>query len=146
MVLNVEADHLDYFHDLADIQRSPSRKFTQLVPKGDRAGPSNGDDPNTMEALKGLELTTFGLGEKKTGCTARDIRRTGGTLRWSVTASSYCNIHLNVFGRQQRGQRSGCRSVAWTLGIPRRGCDLGAGDLPGEQAVVWSLRAELQRS
>ncbi len=33
VVLNVQADHLDYFHDLADIQKS-FRKFAQLVPKG----------------------------------------------------------------------------------------------------------------
>ena len=63
VVLNVEADHLDYFHDLADIQKS-FRKFAQLVPKGTGRVLANGDDPNTMEALKGLELTTFGLGEK----------------------------------------------------------------------------------
>ena len=61
VVLNVEADHLDYFHDLADIQKS-FRKFAQLVPKGTGRVLANGDDPNTMEALKGLELTTFGLG------------------------------------------------------------------------------------
>ena len=29
--MNVEADHLDYFKDLADIQKS-FRKFVQLVP------------------------------------------------------------------------------------------------------------------
>lgn len=32
VVLNIEADHLDYFHDLADIQKS-FRKFSQLVPR-----------------------------------------------------------------------------------------------------------------
>ena len=43
VVLNIEADHLDYFHDLADIQKS-FRKFSQLVPRETGRILANGDD------------------------------------------------------------------------------------------------------
>ena len=111
VVLNVEADHLDYFHDLADIQKS-FRKFAQLVPKGTGRVLANGDDPNTMEALKGLELTTFGLGEKNR------VHGQGYSEDWRdfevvCDGKFYCNIHLNVFGRH-----NAANAVAGTLGIP----------------------------
>ena len=116
VVLNVEADHLDYFHDLADIQKS-FRKFAQLVPKGTGRVLANGDDPNTMEALKGLELTTFGLGEKNR------VHGQGYSEDWRdfevvCDGKFYCNIHLNVFGRHNAANAVAAAAVAWTLGIP----------------------------
>ena len=61
VVLNVDADHLDFFKDLEDVKRS-CRRFAQLVPEGGMVI-ADGDDANTMDALKGLEkpLKTFGL-------------------------------------------------------------------------------------
>ena len=61
VVLNVEADHLDFFKDLADVQAS-FRKFAQLVPSHGCVI-ANGDDENTMTALEGLEKITFGFGD-----------------------------------------------------------------------------------
>ena len=112
VVLNVEADHLDYFHDLADIQKS-FRKFAQLVPKGTGRVLANGDDPNTMEALKGLELTTFGLGEKNR------VHGQGYSEDWR-------DFEVVCDG-------SGCRCRGLDSGDSRRGCDPGAGDLPGSR-------------
>ena len=48
IVLNVEADHLDYFKDLADIQKS-FHKFASLATFGVVA---NGDDPHTVQAIE----------------------------------------------------------------------------------------------
>ena len=61
VILNIEEDHLDFFRDLADIQRS-FRAFAGLVP-AEGAVVANGEDPNTMAALAGLDrpLVTFGL-------------------------------------------------------------------------------------
>ena len=66
VITNVEADHLDFFKDLADIQNS-FRKFAELVPAGG-AIVANGDDKNTLDALHGLELVTFGFGEENDYC------------------------------------------------------------------------------
>ena len=63
VVLNIEADHLDFFKDLEDIQNS-FHAFASRVPE-DGLIIANLDDENTMEALKGLNrrMITFGLSE-----------------------------------------------------------------------------------
>lgn len=61
VILNVEADHLDFFKDLEDVKAS-FRKFAAQVPPGGCII-ANGEDKNTMDALEGLdrEIITFGL-------------------------------------------------------------------------------------
>ena len=63
VVLNVDADHLDFFKDIDDLKNS-FRKFASLVPN-DGHIVCNGDDENTMAALASLDrsLFTFGFGE-----------------------------------------------------------------------------------
>ena len=63
VILNVDADHLDFFKDLEDVKHS-FRRFAQLVPERGMVI-ADGDDKNTMDALKGLgkPLKTFGLEE-----------------------------------------------------------------------------------
>ena len=63
IVLNVDADHLDFFRDIDDV-KSSFRKFASLVP-GSGYIICNGDDADTMEALAplGRELFTFGFGD-----------------------------------------------------------------------------------
>lgn len=64
IILNIEADHLDFFKDLADVKAS-FRKFAELVPVESGIVVANGDDANTVDALKGIErrVITFGLTE-----------------------------------------------------------------------------------
>ena len=57
VVLNVEADHLDYFKDLADVQKS-FHKFAELATSGVIA---NGDDEHTVQAMEGIDYISFGL-------------------------------------------------------------------------------------
>ena len=61
VILNVDADHLDFFKDLEDVKHS-FRRFAQLVPQGGCVV-ADGDDENTMDALKDLDkpMLTFGL-------------------------------------------------------------------------------------
>ena len=63
VILNIEADHLDFFKDLEDVKTS-FRKFAALVPPGGHII-ANGEDRNTMTALAPLnrEIMTFGLHE-----------------------------------------------------------------------------------
>lgn len=61
VILNIDADHLDFFKDLEDIKHS-FRRFAQLVP--DRGFVvANADDSNTMDALKNIDrhVVTFGV-------------------------------------------------------------------------------------
>src|SRR5699024_7037539 len=60
VILNIEADHLDFFKDLEDVEHS-FRAFADLVPPGGTVL-ANGEDENTMKALEGKEgVLTFGL-------------------------------------------------------------------------------------
>lgn len=68
VILNVDADHLEYFGTLENIIAS-FRKFASMA---SRRIVCNGDDANTMRAVEGLErLVTFGTGER---CDYRAVR------------------------------------------------------------------------
>ncbi|MBC8584120.1 UDP-N-acetylmuramate--L-alanine ligase [Youxingia wuxianensis] len=63
VILNIDADHLDYFGTLENIIKS-FHKFAQMATK---AIIVNGDDSNSMKALEGVtekEIITFGWSEK----------------------------------------------------------------------------------
>ena len=61
VILNIEADHLDFFKDLEDVEHS-FRAFADRVPENGLIV-ANADDENTMHALKGERrpMLTFGL-------------------------------------------------------------------------------------
>jgi len=63
VVLNIDADHLDYFKDLEHLKGSFS-KFASLTPPHGHII-CNGEDENTMDTLTplGRELITFGFDE-----------------------------------------------------------------------------------
>ena len=77
VINNIEEDHLDYFADLAAIERS-FRRFAGLVPERGMVC-ANRDDANVRETLADYpgKILWFGLSE---GCdvTARDIGSEGG--------------------------------------------------------------------
>ena len=63
VILNIEADHLDFFKDLDDVEHS-FRAFADLVPENGLIV-ANRDDVNTMHTLEGetRPVLTFGLEE-----------------------------------------------------------------------------------
>ena len=89
VILDIEADHLDYFSGLEDVKRS-FREFASKVPEHGRIV-ANIDDRNTMDALAplGRELFTFGLTEKA-DVYARNIRRVGANSEFDI----YCHGKL----------------------------------------------------
>ena len=64
VILDIEADHLDFFKDLADVENS-FRRFAELVPGEGGIVVANADDRNTMDTLDQLDrdMMTFGLGD-----------------------------------------------------------------------------------
>ncbi len=64
IILNVDADHLDFFKDLDDIRNS-FHKFAQLIPNGGSLVVS-GEIPNLSEITKDLDcrIVTFGFSEE----------------------------------------------------------------------------------
>lgn len=61
VILNVDADHLEYFKNIENIIKS----FRVFAEKTSKALIVNGDDKNTMTAIDGLdkEIITFGFGK-----------------------------------------------------------------------------------
>jgi len=130
VILNVEADHLDFFKDLADVEKS-FRAFADLVPENGTVL-ANGEDANTMEALKGKEgVVTFGLetGDYHSanltwaeGYPAFDLVHHGETL---------CHIRLQVPGLHNVKNAIAAASAASILGIPGEAISRGLGDFRG---------------
>ena len=113
VVLNVEADHLDYFKDLADIQKS-FHKFAEMATFGVAA---NGDDPHTVEAMKGIKHISFGLGEQNQ-VRAENISPDWRHFDVAVNGEIYCHVDMGVMGRHNAMNTLGAAAAAWMLGIP----------------------------
>ena len=128
VILNVEADHLDYFKDLADVQKS-FRKFAQLYTNGVLA---NGDDPHTLQAMEGVECVTFGLKEHNT-VRAANICPDWRHLDVICDGKFYCHLDLQVLGRHNALNALAAAGAAWMLGIPGDAVNKGLATFSGAQ-------------
>ena len=113
VILNVEADHLDYFKDLKDVEKS-FRKFAALSTNGVIA---NGDDPHVVETLAGMEYMTFGL------CIQNTVHPENISLDWRhfdviCDEQFYCHLDLKVIGKHNALNALAVVAAAWKLGIP----------------------------
>lgn len=118
VVLNVEEDHMDFFHDLEEIKRS-FRTFARLVPP-EGAVIANADDANTMDALQNLgrRMITFGL-EGPADVTARDLTYENGLGRFTVVSHGepLCRVSLSVPGRHNVLNALAAAAAAQFMGI-----------------------------
>ena len=113
VILNIEADHLDYFKDLADVQKS-FRQFAQLSTGGVLA---NGDDPHVQQALEGMSYVTFGFGADNR-ITAQNVCPDWRHLDVICDGQFYCHLDLLVLGRHNAMNALAAAGAAWMLGIP----------------------------
>ena len=130
VILNVEADHLDFFKDLEDVKRS-FRAFADLVPEGGTVL-ANGEDANTMAALAGKEgVVTFGLETGdfhsanltwEEGYPAFDLVHHGDTV---------CRIRLRIPGLHNVKNAIAAASASYLLGIPGSAIARGLDDFRG---------------
>ena len=113
IILNIEADHLDYFKDLADVEKS-FRQFAGLSTNGVLA---NGDDPHVLETLAGMDYISFGLSENNR------IRAVNISKDWRhfdviCDGKPYCHLDLKVIGKHNTLNALAAAGTAWLLGIP----------------------------
>lgn len=114
VINNIEEDHLDFFKDLRDIQKS-FRHFAMQIPASGKLI-ANGDDENTREALAGLPFLSFGFGEHN------DVHPVNISEDWrcfDVVCGSkpYCRVELGVYGKFNACNALGACAVAWYMGI-----------------------------
>ena len=124
VILNVEADHLDFFSGLEDIKRS-FRRFAELVPPEGRVV-VNADDPNAMEALAGLPLFTFGC-HGGADCQAKNLIWHHGRPEFDVVADGevYAHLCLRVAGMHNVYNALAAAAAAYVLKIPSKAVQQG---------------------
>ncbi len=128
VILNVEADHLDYFKNLQDVQKS-FRKFARLSSGGVLA---NGDDPHTVQAMEGVDCITFGLKAHNT-VRAANICPDWRHLDVVCDNKFYCHLDLNVLGRHNALNALAAAGAAWMLGIDGNAVSSGLATFCGAQ-------------
>jgi len=133
VVLNIDADHLDFFKDLDDIKAS-FRKFASMIPSRGHIV-CNGDNLNTMDALIPLdkELFTFGFNEK--ACCSNDpVRVRGINLSLSGRKPSMdvlydekpvCKVTLQIPGRHNLKNALAAAAACLSVGIPPKAIEEG---------------------
>ena len=114
IINNIEADHLDYFKDLAAVERS-FRKFAGLVPRTGHVI-ANGDDRNTVETLEDLHYISFGLGEKN-DIRAENLSEDYRSFDVVCFGKIYCHVHLNVYGRHNVYNALAAAAAAYVMNV-----------------------------
>ena len=117
VILNVEADHLDFFKDLEDIKAS-FRRFAELVPTGGRVI-VNGDNAGARSVAHGLDPFIFGL-EDGADCTAVNLTWQRGLPAFDIVVhgEKYAHVSLRVGGVHNVSNALAAASAAYVLGVP----------------------------
>ena len=118
VILDIEADHLDYFKDLEAVKAS-FRKFAELVP-ADGCVIANADDVNTMDALAGIDrqVLTFGLSDKA-DVRAVNIVSNGAQTEFDVVRDGrlFAHLELRVPGVHNVKNALAATAAAMVIGI-----------------------------
>ena len=130
VVLNVEADHLDFFKDLEDVEHS-FRRFAQLVPPDGKVL-ANADDANTMKTLQGLKLFTFAV-RADADCKAENIVYTNGLPAFDVVVhgTHYAHVELQVGGEHNILNALAAAATAYVLGLSAQAVEMGLATFTG---------------
>ena len=114
VILDIDADHLDFFRDLEDVEHS-FRKFAELVPDGGLIV-ANGDDENTVQALDGMSYVSFGFSETNDVC-GKNFSTDYREFDVYCEKTRYCHLRLGVIGRHNAMNALAAAAVAWQAGI-----------------------------
>ena len=132
VILNIEADHLDFFKDLADVEHS-FYSFANLVPR-DGMVIANADDRNTMDTLAELDrpLMTFGLGEYADVYSA-NLTRNNGLPEFDILyhGEPFAHIRLQVPGTHNVKDALAAAAAAIYMGVEPEAVERGLNGFHG---------------
>ena len=118
VILNIEADHLDFFKDLNDVEKS-FRAFASRVPS-EGFVVANYDDLNTMQTLKDLKrkLITFGL-DPHADVHAEHVEYLGANSHFDIyyKGKRFTDVTLHVPGQHNVKNALAATAAAICLGI-----------------------------
>ncbi len=135
VILNIEADHLDFFKDLADVEKS-FRAFAGRVP-GDGLVIANCEDENTMSTLAGLARPVLTFGVEKGDVHAAGLTWSHGLPEFDVVyrGERYAHVQLRVPGVHNVKNALAAAAAAIALHVPGGAVERGLRDfrLPGRR-------------
>ncbi len=125
VILNIEADHLDFFRDLEDVEHS-FRTFAELVPENGKVV-ANRDDENTRRTLAGIrrEVLTFGLEEGDVH--AADLTWERGLPSFDIVyrGERFAHVELRIPGVHNVKNALAATAACVCLGVPARAVEQG---------------------
>ena len=118
VILNVDADHLDFFKDLNDVKHS-FRSFAQLVPSTGWVI-ANAEDKNTMDTLADLDRSILTFGVEQGDVKSNNLSWTNGMGEFDimVNGSFYAHIALQVPGLHNVRNALAAAAAAHALNVP----------------------------
>ena len=118
VILNVEADHLDFFKDLQDVQHS-FREFALRTPE-DGYVVANLDDASTMATIRDIprKIMTFGL-SKEADVYAENIEFLGANSHFDIMfkGKHFTDVTLHVPGLHNVKNALAATAAAICLGV-----------------------------
>ncbi|MBQ9685714.1 MAG: UDP-N-acetylmuramate--L-alanine ligase [Oscillospiraceae bacterium] len=118
VILNVEADHLDFFKDLDDVKHS-FRAFAERVP-ADGYVVANLDDPNTMDVAAdlGCHVITFGMTDAA-DVYAQNVEYLGANTHFDIMYKGklFTDVTLHVPGAHNVKNALAATAACISLGV-----------------------------
>lgn len=133
VILNIDADHLDYFGSLENIICS----FSKFALNASKAVIFNGDDVNSLQAVKNLpdktEIVTFGMTDKNNWYPQDICYKSGMKTEYSLmhNGEKLCRITLNVPGEHNILNSVASAASAFYVGATAEGIAKGLEDFKG---------------
>ena len=135
VILNVAADHLDFFKDLNDIEHS-FRQFACLTPENGFII-ANGDDESARAALKNLDrpVRWFSVKDHSAGVYADNVAFFDGFPCFDVVADGkpYAHVALHVPGKHNISNALAAAAAAYVLGIDGKAVEAGLASFGGAE-------------
>lgn len=132
VILNVDADHLDYFKTFDRLKKS----FHKFAEQTNKAIIVNGDDKNSLECLENIEnkeIITFGC-SKECDYRACNIEKyTNAFYKFTIEyhGNPICNIKLKVPGLHNVMNALAAATAAHYSGIDSKDIELGLSEFSG---------------
>ena len=133
VILNVEADHLDFFKDLADVEHS-FHQFAELVPENGSVI-VNADDGGAMDSVRGLAhpVTTFSFADHAADFYAENVMFEKAHTTFDIyhKGGLYAHVTMPVPGRHNVLNALAAAAAAEALGIPGEAVSQGLSTFTG---------------
>ena len=131
VILNIEADHLDFFKDLADVEHS-FRTFAERIPEGGTIV-ANCEDENTMHTLAGETRPVLTFGVETGDVHAENLVWDNGLPSFDVVHGGkvYAHVELAVPGLHNVKNALAAAASSLVLGVPGDAVSRGLAEFHG---------------